>query len=140
MKKIIIVLLFAFGCSQYQSTANAPEPSLRSRELRGPFVEISKLVYEATKKAYPDEIQNIKIEGKRKVILLREWFWRGDTVITITIGNGPDASYIISAESKPSWHRLNPTELNVSKKEVADYFTALDELYEIHLKNKQAND
>ena len=134
---IIAVLIILSSCTHYQTTNNSLEPSLQPRILKGPINEIQSIAYEAAKKAFPDETGNISIDDNRKISILREWFWRGDTLITVSIEEKQTDEFIINAESKASWHRLNPSALSVSKGEIADYFNALDQVYESYLKNKK---
>ncbi len=84
-------------------------------------------------------LENIKIENNNKVIILREWLWRGDTLITVLIEQGQTDDCIINAESKVSWHRLNPSGLDVSKGEIAHYFNFLDQEHKLYLNNKKHN-
>lgn len=133
---IIVVLIFFSGCAHYQTVPNSPEPSLQPRILKGPINEIQSIAYEAAKKAFPDEIGKISIDDNGKISILREWFWRGDTLITVSIEEKQTDEFIINAESKPSWHRANPTLLSVSKDEIAHYFNLLDQEYASYLKDK----
>ena len=136
-KSVIIAgLIFLSSCTHYQTNNNSPQPSLQPRILRGPINEIQSIAYEAARKAFPGETENISIDDNGQISILREWFWRGDTLITIFIEEKKTDEFIVNAESKASWHRLNPSPYSVSKGEIANYFNALDQVYESYLKNK----
>jgi hypothetical protein len=136
---LILALAFFSGCAHYQTINDSPESNLRPRLLKGPINEIQLVAYEAAKKAFPDETENIKIEDNNKVVILRKWFWRGDTLITVLIEKGQMDECIINAESKASWHRLNPSGLDISKSEIAHYFNVLDQEHKLYLRNKKHN-
>ena len=131
---LIIISIILSSCSHYNTTVDSPVPSLRPRILKGPIAEVHSVVYKAAKRAFPDETENIKIEDNWKISILREWFWRGDTLITVKIEKKQTDEYLVNAESKASWHRLNAAGFGVSKGEIADYFNALDQEYKLYLK------
>jgi hypothetical protein len=133
---IVAVLIFLSACTHYKTGLNSSEPSLQPRILKGPTNEIQSIVYEAARKAFPDEINNISIGDNGKISILREWFWRGDTLITVFIEEKQTNEFIINAESKASWHRGNATLLDLSKDEIAYYFKVLDQEYASYLKDK----
>lgn len=135
----IFVLVFFSGCAHYQTNIDSPDFSLRPRVLKGPINEIQSVAHEAAKKAFPNETGNIKIEGNNKIVILREWFWRGDTVITVSIEEPQPNECIINAESKASHRRLNATlSFDAARRELAHYLSILDEEYKLYLKNKNA--
>jgi hypothetical protein len=133
---ILAVVIFLSGCTHYQTTQDSPEPSLQPRILKGSETEIQSIAYEAAKRAFPDEIGNISVDGSKKISIMREWFWRGDTLITVSIEKKQTDEFIINAESKASWHRMNPSALSVARGEIADYFKSLDQEYASYLKTK----
>lgn len=133
----IFVFVFFSGCAHYQTNIDSSDFSLRPRVLKGPINEIQSVAYEAAKKAFPDETGNIKIDSNNKIVILREWFWRGDTIITISIEEPQTNECVINAESKASHHRLNATlSFDVARKEMVYYLSVLDEEYKLYLKNK----
>lgn len=136
---LVFVLMFLVGCAHYRASLDTSEPALKPRILKGPVNEIQVVVYEAAKRAFPDEVSNIKVDDNKNISILREWFWRGDTLIKVEIEKRNVDEYIINAESNSSWHRLNGTALDVSKTEIADYFNALDQEYRLYLKNKHSD-
>lgn len=77
--------------------------------LNGSLPELKSVVIDAAQMAFPDETQNISIDENGNTTILREWFWRGDTLITVFIENRDNDEYIINVESEASWHRLNPS-------------------------------
>lgn len=137
---LILALVFFSGCAHYQTANDSTDANLRPRILKGPLHEIQLVAYEAAKKAFPDETKNISIKGTNQVIILREWFWRGDTMISISIEKSKEDNCIINAESKASHHRLNAALISsdAAKNEIAHYFIYLDQEYELYFDNKKA--
>ncbi len=133
---IIAILIFLSGCTHSQTALNSSEPSLQPRILKGSKNEIQSIAYEAAKKAFPDEIGKISIDDSGKIKILREWVWRGDTLITVSIEEKQTDEFIVNAESKASWRRVNPTMLDVSKDEIAYYLNVLDQEYASYLNVK----
>lgn len=134
---LILALIFFGGCAHYQTMNDSPDANLRPRILKGPLHEIQLVAYEAAKKAFPDETANIKIEDNNKVIILREWFWRGDTIVTVLIETSQKDKCIVNVESRASNHRLNATLLDDEpKREIAHYLNVFDQEHNLYLKNK----
>lgn len=137
---LVLALVIFSGCVHYQTINDSTNINLRPRVLKGPLNEIQQVAYEAAKKAFPDETENIKVEDNNKVIILREWFWRGDTIIKILIDKSLNNEFILNVESMSSSHRLNPSMGigSVAKKEIQHYLNYLDEEYKLYLTNKNS--
>lgn len=131
----VIILLFLGGCSYYHSNMSPDDPRLNPRVLKGSFSEVQSVAYKAAQRAFPYELEKIKIEAVNKICVYREWVWRGDTLVTIIIEEQDKNEYIINVESKSSWHKGNATSLNLCEEEVAEYFSALDQEYELFQRN-----
>lgn len=132
----IVLLTMSVGCAHYKTTDNINKPACQPRLVKGSLPEVKSVVTDAAQMAFPDETKNIGVDEKGNTTILREWFWRGDTLITVFMENKGDDEFIINVESKASWHRLNPSGFDVSEQEVADFYEALDRVYESYLLTK----
>ena len=131
-----VLLTILVGCAHYKTDENINKPALQPRLLNGSLSELKSVVIDAAQMAFPDETNSISVDENGNTTILREWFWRGDTLITVFIENKGDDEFIINVESKASWHRLNPSGLDVSEQEVVDFYDALDKVYESYLATK----
>ena len=125
---LALICLLA-GCAHAKSALEAEDPTMKTRILAGTQKEIFDIAYRAAVKAFP-EAEISKSEGK--IFILREWFWRGDTIISVSIIEHGDNQYLVDVESKGSMKRGNPTLLIEADREVRLYNEALDAEYEIN--------
>ena len=125
---LLTLVLLLGGCTHYKTSADSTDPGLKPRLLSTPLTEAKAIAFEVAKQAFPDEVAKISAEDNT-VVIAREWFWRGDTKITVTIEPKTNDQVEINAESKASWHRGNPATFDVSQDEITHYFKTLDTVY-----------
>jgi hypothetical protein len=129
MKNLIaLVLLLFIGCTHASTSTRAKDPHLKPQLLIGPIEEIYEVAFNAAKKAFPDATKIRRAEG-RKVIIERDWFWRGDTIITVSVNEVEKYECMVTVESKVNWHRLNPCPFDVAMDELRYYGKALEKEY-----------
>lgn len=131
MKFLCAFLLFVtiVGCGAARTSVNSELEQFKPPVYEGTLSEIHELAYEAAKKAFPEEIDIFK-KSNGKVIIERDWFWRGDTIIEVDVKPLNQNECIIEAESRPNWHRVNPSIFNVSKDELSHYLKTLKLVYD----------
>jgi hypothetical protein len=129
MKKLMaFVFVLLIGCTHAVTSTKSEAPYLQPQTLKGPIEDIYEVAFRAAKRAFPEE-EDIRKGDDWKVIIERDWFWRGDTVITVTVNKVSEEECIISVESKASWHRMNPCIAGVAQDELEYYGKALEEEY-----------
>jgi hypothetical protein len=129
MKNLMaLVLLLFIGCTHASTSTRANDPYLKPRLLIGPIEKIYEVAFKAAKRAFPDATNVRKAEGW-KVIIERDWFWRGDTKIIVSVHEVEKYECIVTAESKVNWHRLNPSPFDVATDELKYYGKALEKEY-----------
>lgn len=129
MKNLMaLVFLLLIGCTHASTSTRADDPHLQPQLLIGPLVEIYEVAFKAAERAFPDATNIRKAEG-RKVIIERDWFWRGDTIITVSVNEIEKYECMVTVESKVNWHRLNPCPFDVAMDELKYYGKALEEEY-----------
>jgi hypothetical protein len=130
MRKIAILFLILFvGCTGAKTSMKADDPFLKPLTLKGTPEEIHELTYEAAKKAFPEEDAIFK-HPDNKVVIERDWFWRGDTIIEVFTKKLNDQECVVSAESRGNWHRGNAPIFDMSTDELKYYMKILKEEYE----------
>jgi hypothetical protein len=129
MKNLMaLVFLLFIGCTHASTSTKANDPYLKPQLLIGPVEKIYEIAFRAAKKAFPAATNIRKAEGW-KVIIERDWFWRGDTIITVTVNEVEKYECIVTVESKVNWHRLNPSPFDVAMDELKYFGKALEEEY-----------
>jgi hypothetical protein len=129
MKNLMaLVLLLLIGCTHASTSTRADDPYLKPKLLIGPIEKIYEVAFKAGKRAFPDATNIRKAEGW-KVIIERDWFWRGDTIITVSVNEVEKYECIVTAKSKVNWHRLNPSPFDVARDELKYYGEALEKEY-----------
>lgn len=139
MKKIFIVALFVLiGCSHAKTSMEMTDLDLQPQTLKGPIEDIYEVAFRAAKRAFPEE-DDIRKGENWKIVIERDWFWRGDTIIEVLVQPISENECFITAESRVNWHRGNATMLDVSKDELRYYITALKEEYAEYMASKKEN-
>jgi hypothetical protein len=131
MQKLLLflmALLVFMGCTHGTTLTQATDPDLQPQTLQGPLEELYEVAFAAAKKAFPDEIY-IRSDDVPKIVIQRDWFWRGDTKVEVLLQPISDNEYFVTVKSWASWHRLNATMLDVSEDEVRHYIRTLKEEY-----------
>ena len=129
MKNLLALAFLLFvGCTHASTTTRANDPHLKPQLLIGPVEEIYEVAFKAAERAFPDAT-NIRKAGNWNVIIERDWFWRGDTIITVSVNEVEKYECIVTVESKVNWHRLNPCPFDVAIGELKYYGKALEEEY-----------
>jgi hypothetical protein len=81
---LALVFLLLIGCTNASTSTRAADPHHRPKLLIGPIEKIYEIAFKAAKRAFPDATNIGRAEGW-KVLIERDWFWRGDTIITVTV-------------------------------------------------------
>ena len=133
----VLLLCFTVGRSAARTSVDSDYGVLEPPKYKGALEDIHEVAYMAAKRAFPEEDSIFK-KGNNKVIIERDWFWRGDTIIEVWVRQVNENECIIEAESRGNWHRLNAALFNVSEGELKHYLSTLDLEYK-DFKDKQGH-
>jgi len=137
MKNFIVLALFVLiGCSHAKTSMEMTDPNLRPQTLKGPVEDIYEIAFRAAKRAFPEE-DDIRKGDNWRIVIERDWFWRGDTIIEVLVHPISENECFITAESRVNWRRGNATMLDVSEDEIRYYISALREEYAEYMASKK---
>jgi hypothetical protein len=133
MKKLIVIawVLILTGCgARYIRTDLAyDDPDMQPQVLKGSYREVFDIACAAGKRVFPDTDDITCGEEPPNVVIVRNWFFRGDTIVSVWITKTDEGGYLVEAESRKSWHRINPSPYRVCEDEVKWYIEALKTEY-----------
>jgi len=125
----VLLLCLTIGCSAAKTSIDSGRAVLKPPTYEGSLQDIHQIAYKAALRAFPEE-DDIYREDNGKVVIERDWFWRGDTIIEVWVKKVNETECVIEAESKGNWHRGNAALFNVSEGELKHYMSAIQLEYE----------
>ena len=129
---LILVLLLS-SCSSAK-TSIAPESKIKPVLLKGTQSQIMDIVYSTAKRVFPGEPCE-RNDEKRVVKIHRNWFWRGDTLLTVSLTSDESNNWLVHVTSEGVG--FNQPIGDMSTSEVIQYLDELITEYNQFIKNQK---